>query len=372
MSDSDRSISPAGAPAPAVCVIIPAYGVNAYIADAVDSVLGQTFTDYEVIVVNDGAPPAETAELRAIMARYGERVRYMEQENGGQSAARNMAMRATRARLVAFLDGDDYWAPTLLEREMALFAADPGLALVYADAWLFGEGPHVGETFMRCIGDSRGPVTLESLLVRTVNVTMSTVVARRDAVLGAGAFDESLRYAEDLELWLRMAHAGGRMTYLREPLAYKRLRPTSLSADSLTMETTVVEVLEEFGRRHQLSGSSLVAWRESIARARSLLGVTAAKVSLVNGRPANAVESLQMVRRRDASWKLLAAHFGLRTMPVVMSALYRGWTRLLDARGRRAVAGPAALGAAIPRPGAAQPAGPPAHERRAAAPPESL
>ena len=171
---------------PTVSVIIPAFGVNEYIEDAIDSVLAQTYTDFEVVVVNDGAPVEETAELVAILARYDGRVRYLERENGGQAAARNTAMHATAAPFVAFLDGDDCWAPTLLERLMGLFAADPGLSLVYSDARLFGDGPTVGRTFMQNGDDSVGPVTFESLLSRKVNVTMSTIVARRDAVLDAG------------------------------------------------------------------------------------------------------------------------------------------------------------------------------------------
>ena len=97
---------PAADRAPTVSVIIPAYGVNEYIEEAVDSVLAQTYRDYELYVVNDGAPAEETAELKRILARYGERVKYLERVNAGQGAARNTAMRGSRSEFVATLQED--------------------------------------------------------------------------------------------------------------------------------------------------------------------------------------------------------------------------------------------------------------------------
>jgi GT2 family glycosyltransferase len=330
-----RSLVPGGV---RVCVIIPAYGVNAYIADALDSVVAQTFADFEVVVVNDGAPAAETAELRAIVGRYDGQVRYLERENGGQAAARNTALLATSAPLVAFLDGDDYWHPTLLEREVALFDDDPSLDLAYSDARLFGEGPWAGRTYMQCGDNSVGPVTLEALLARRVNVTMSTIVARREAVLAAGSFDESLRYVEDYDMWLRMAHRGARMAYITEPLAYRRVRGSSLSADTLKMQRAVVHVLEQFERKHELSPSARAAWQDAIASARSRAGLAAAKISLSSGRVASAAEALRVVRPHDASWKVRAAGVGLRAVPTMVGVMYRAWSWMLDARLRRATA----------------------------------
>jgi GT2 family glycosyltransferase len=348
MSTGQRPVSPTVA-VPAVSVIIPAYGVNEYIADAVDSVLAQTYTNYEVFVVNDGTGPEETAELKAILATYGDRVRYLERENGGQAAARNTALRVSTAPFFALLDGDDYWHPTLLEREMELFARDPGLSLVYTDARLFGDHPWAGRTYMECGDDSVGEVTVESLLARRVNPTMSTMVVRREDVIAAGWFDESLRYVEDYDMWLRMAYRGMRMTYIHEPLAYRRLRATSLSANGLKMERSVLHVLEQFGRTHELTGSALTAWQDAVAIARSRLGLTLAKMSLSNGHVDTAAEALRGIRTADASWKLRAAGVGLRAVPSVVSVAYRCWSWLLDARLRRETAR-ARRRAAPPRP----------------------
>lgn len=329
--------TPPPAATPTVSVIIPAYGVNEYIAEAVDSVLAQTYTSFEVFVVNDGTGPEETAQLKAILARYGDRVRYVERENGGQAAARNTAMALSAAPLVAFLDGDDYWLPTLLERELAMFERDPGLALVYADARLFGDHPWAGDTYM-ARDDSVGDVRLETLLARQVNVTMSTIVARREVVLAAGGFDESLRYVEDYDMWLRMVHRGARMAYIHEPLACRRLRATSLTADGAKLERYVLHVLQQFGRTHPLEGAALAAWEDAVSKARSRVGLTLAKRSIVDGDLDSAAEALRVIRPADVTWKLRAASVGLRAVPSVVGAVYRGWSWVLDARIRRELA----------------------------------
>src|SRR5919198_1434145 len=92
---------------PAVSVIIPAYRVTQYIAEALDSVLAQTFTDYETIVINDGCP--ETVALERVLEPYRERIIYLKQENRGPGAARNAGILAARSPLIALLDADDVW-----------------------------------------------------------------------------------------------------------------------------------------------------------------------------------------------------------------------------------------------------------------------
>src|SRR5262249_53899875 len=101
---SEDSAAPSGR-APAVSVIIPAYRVTQYIVGALDSVLAQTFTDYETIVINDGCP--ETAALERVLEPYRDRIIYFKQENRGPAAARNTGIRAARAPLIALLDADD-------------------------------------------------------------------------------------------------------------------------------------------------------------------------------------------------------------------------------------------------------------------------
>ena len=104
-------------PTPAVTVVIPAFQVSGYIAATLEAVFAQTFRDIEVVVVNDGSP--DTPALRAALAPYRDRIVYLEQENGGPSKARNTAIAAARGEWLAFLDGDDLWAPTFLASQLA-------------------------------------------------------------------------------------------------------------------------------------------------------------------------------------------------------------------------------------------------------------
>src|SRR4051812_21258868 len=97
---------------PAVSIIMPAYRAAAYIAAALDSVFAQTFKSYEVIVVNDGSP--DTEELERVLEPYRDRIVYIKQENKGVSAARNAAIRVSRAPFIAQLDPDDLWEPEYL------------------------------------------------------------------------------------------------------------------------------------------------------------------------------------------------------------------------------------------------------------------
>src|ERR1044071_9453875 len=102
---------------PLVSVIVPAYDVAEFIAEALDSVLAQTFDDYEIIVINDGSP--DTKDLERALAPYLSRIVYIKQENRGVSAARNTGIKAARGSLIAFLDADDTWLPNYLEVQVA-------------------------------------------------------------------------------------------------------------------------------------------------------------------------------------------------------------------------------------------------------------
>lgn len=322
---------------PMVTVIIPAYGVNAYIREAIDSVLGQTFTDREVVVVNDGAPAQESAELLEIVRSYGGRVGYLERVNGGQGAARNTAMRASRSEFVAFLDGDDYWTPAFLEHQMDVLHADPELALVYSDARIFGDTVAAGSTYMDR-DPSTGDVTLESLLAGRCSVAMSTIVARRSRIAEAGWFDERLRYSEDFDLWFRMAHRGMRIAYRREALTYRRVRADALSANDVKLNSVALEVLERFGREHPLSEAEEDAMHSSMARLRSDIALAEAKRGLVGQEYRAASMRLRELGPGFANWKVRWARLGLRVLPMAVRAGYLMLQRLYRLRQRRHVA----------------------------------
>lgn len=190
---------------PKVSVIVPVYNSEKYIAQAVDSVLCQTFHDFELIVVDDGSTD-RTAE---ILKRYGERLTYIYQPNSERSAARNTGIRHAKGEYLAFLDADDFWLPQKLERQVQVFDLAPEVGLVYGWAYNVDEsGKKVdkgNDGILRRF--DAGTNVFESLLFENVVGIggCSTVMIRADSVRQVGAFDESLVYIEDWDLWIRIA-----------------------------------------------------------------------------------------------------------------------------------------------------------------------
>src|SRR5271157_6574748 len=174
-------------PAPTVSVIIPSYKTAGLIAACLDSAFAQTYSDFEAIVVNDGSP--DTPELEKVLQPYMNRIVYIKQENKRAAGARNNAIRQARGEFVAFLDSDDTWMPDHLASQMQVFAEDPTLGLTYSNGWVGMPGQE-REFMERC--PSNGEATFGSLLVERCQIPISTVVARKQAIVKAGMFDEKL------------------------------------------------------------------------------------------------------------------------------------------------------------------------------------
>src|SRR5215471_17135192 len=123
--------------APRISVIIPSYNTAHLNAECLDSVMAQTYKDFEVILVNDGSP--DTPELEKALQPYMDRIVYIKQENKRAAGARNNAIRQARGEFVAFLDSDDTWMSDHLASQMQLITDDPSLDLVYSNAVLVGD-----------------------------------------------------------------------------------------------------------------------------------------------------------------------------------------------------------------------------------------
>lgn len=227
---------------PLVSVVIPAYEAAPYIRQTLDSVFAQNYPNYEVIVVNDGSP--DTSGFRSAIHDYLGRIVYLEQENRGPSAARNAGILQARGEFIAFLDSDDLWFDSYLDRQMSAICGGPGHDFIYSDAALVGDNIPPGQTFMQ-ISPSRGPVTFDNLLALNCIVILSCTVARRESILKAGLFDETFWHCEDFDLWLRMAFSGARMAYCNEILASHRVRGGSLSATPQSMRKGRKRVYEK-------------------------------------------------------------------------------------------------------------------------------
>jgi GT2 family glycosyltransferase len=300
-----------------VSVVIPAFNAAADIPAALRSVFGQTFSDYEVIVVNDGSP--DTAMLEAALEPYRSRIHYIVQENQGAGGARNAALRVARGEYVAFLDADDVWLPEFLERQVGYLDTNATCGLVYADALITGESPLAGRRFMET-APSTGEVCLLSLLRQTCNIPLSTVVVRRAVVVAAGLFDQSLRRGQDFELWLRLAAGGVKMAYQPVVLAERRARLAGLSGGPISELRRALSVLEQFHLEQTLSADARTALAIRTLQLVDQVAIEEAKQRIREANFAAARSHLAAATRRSA--KLRLALLGLRLAPKLTRSVY--------------------------------------------------
>jgi glycosyltransferase involved in cell wall biosynthesis len=304
---------------------MPAYNVVDYIGLALDSVFNQTFTNYEVIVVNDGSP--DTIELERVLEPYLDRIVYLKQENRGLAGARNTAIGAARGKYIALLDSDDFWDRDYLSVQVGRMEADPTIDVLYANAHIFGDSPVAGKTYME-VCPSEGEVTLERLIKEECHVMVS-VLARREAVVSAGMFDESLRSAEDFDLWLRLAEQGRRIAYHRQPLVHYRRRADSLSADETGLFTSIIRVFDKAESAMSLSPSEHAALKERRAFYRAKIQLSEGKRAFFQGDQKTAVNSLTEANRFLKSTKIKLALLLLRTAPGLLLSAYKLRDRLI-------------------------------------------
>jgi GT2 family glycosyltransferase len=266
---------------PLVTVIMPAYNQARYLPAALDSVLGQTFRDFEIVVVDDGS----TDETPQILARYG--VRCIRQENAGLPAARNTAIAAARGRWLAFLDSDDVWQPAYLATTMAALERVPEAVGAFA-AWLYidGDGRPLDQAVRPFGGDERRLVA--ELDWRNALLPSAAVVSRA-AVVACGAFDTGLAACEDWDLWLRL-RAHGRLLLVPEVLMLYRSHGESMTDDPLRIER---ERLKVNAKHHGPLEGPPAGWPEKRRRAAGFTYFTTALAYLRQGEMAAALGRLE-------------------------------------------------------------------------------
>ncbi len=209
---------------PEVSVIIPTYNRRVMVREAINSVLAQTAAPFELIVVDDGSSDGTAEDLARLGAESGIRIERM--ANRGPAAARNRGVAIARAPLIAFLDSDDLWAPTKLERQLAFMSENPGCAISQSDETWIRNGRRVNPGMRH--RKRAGNFFVESL--RTCLVSPSAVLMRKRLFDSIGGFDEDMTAAEDYDLWLRI-QVDHEIGLLDEPLVTRRGgHPDQLSA----------------------------------------------------------------------------------------------------------------------------------------------
>ena len=307
-------------------VIIPAYNAAAHIAVALGSVFAQSFTDFEVIVINDGSPDSDQMELA--LAPFLPRILYLKQPNRGPSAARNLGIQHARAEFLGFLDSDDSWLPEYLAEQVGFLRSDQELDMVYSDTLFLGNTASAGKTFME-LCPSNGPVTFESLLLEETQVITSGTVVRRHSVLEAGLFDENLLCAEDHDLWLRIAHRGGRIAYQRKVLGQHLVRPDSQGSPPGRLIAGQIDVLRKLGRELDLTPRIRAALAGKLRSSEALFAYIQGKRFLLAGEYEKAYEFLSQANALAPTRKVGALLLGVRTVPRLTGFSARMWLRLM-------------------------------------------
>lgn len=226
----------------AMTIVIPAYGVTAMLADALDSVLAQDRSDWRAIVVDDG-----DARVAPYVAPYlaDPRISFLQTDNGGLPTARNRAIAASSTPYVALLDGDDILEPDFVSSMIAAIEASPKIGFATGDATFFG-ADRVGERFSSYCAQAL-PATLDRVIRREFNIFGLTAM-RREAIEGIGGFDTSLKSSEDLDAWIRLLAAGWELAYVPRPLARYRRREGQMSGNVPVMLRTAHAVMDKARR----------------------------------------------------------------------------------------------------------------------------
>jgi glycosyltransferase involved in cell wall biosynthesis len=222
-----------------VSVVMPAFNLANYIVEAVNSVRAQTFTDFELIVVDDGSTDGTLQSLGRFQG--DQRIRVVAEPHRGMPFPVCRGIELAQAPYVAFLDGDDLWAPHKLERHIEYFEKHPSADLTFSWSRIVDEQARDTGLSSRLW---KGPVSFAQLLADNVIGNGSALVVRREALIAAGGIDSSLPYCHDVDFWLRVALLRpGNLQAIPEFLTFYRRRPGQLTRNVEMMEENFERVL---------------------------------------------------------------------------------------------------------------------------------
>jgi glycosyltransferase involved in cell wall biosynthesis len=223
---------------PLISVIIPTYNRMPYLKEAVESAIQQTYSNLEIIVVDDGSTDSTSVYLEEI---FEKRLSVIAVTNGGVSKARNLGINAARGEYVAFLDSDDVWNPTKIEKQVELFCGST--ILVYCGSLIkTASEMRIDEPVFR--GECH-QAFLRNPGVAIVKYGCSSAVVKKDAIIQIGGFDEAVPApSEDYDFFWRLSRLGT-FDFINEPLVTYRIHDGNVSGDSRTYHAGCVFVVNK-------------------------------------------------------------------------------------------------------------------------------
>ena len=290
---------------PRVSVIIPAYNRAQYILETLESIFAQTYTDYEIIVIDDGSTDDTRDVLQPLIDV--ERIRYIFQENQGVSAARNHGIRLAEGELIAFLDTDDINHLEKLALQAAYLDDHPDVALVHSNFTRFDDsGAEFGR---RDTSHLTGFVYRAMLLDWSVLIPPSVVMVRADALREAGDFDESMAWAEDIDVWRRIArkHPFGVV-----PETLTRMRIHGDNASDAKIRPEAFAAFERYLRKAFAEDPSLLLGfqRRALAKLYANAGHNLLAEGTAEHMPLSRQFSLKAIRQWPLQWSAYLGYAG--------------------------------------------------------------
>jgi glycosyltransferase involved in cell wall biosynthesis len=250
-----------------VSVTIPCYNGEPFLGTAIESVLGQTFQDFEIIVVDDGSHDRSGDVVRKWK---DPRIRYYYQTNQGLAATRNRLIDLAEGKYIALLDQDDFWEPRKLEAQLAVFARNHETVLVYSDCFVVDENKHVKGRWSQRTRAFRGAVFEPLLQVNFIPIP--TVLVRRDALLEVGKF-QPYKVCEEYDVFLKLAEKY-HFDYVAEPLASYRVHPHQYSKHYEKELLELLAIYDEWGRAPRGH------WKAKLTRSRARAYFNAGKSAM--------------------------------------------------------------------------------------------
>lgn len=227
---------------PKVSVVIPTYNRVSLISECIESVLRQTYKDFEVIVVDDGS----TDDTEEVLKPYHGRIRYIRQENAGVATARNRGVLEATGEYVAFLDSDDQWFENKLELQMDLMTRHPELVMACGNG-IYLDGKDKGKQVIkedRARQYEKNGITLRDAFYR-FPLRTSTILIKKDVFNQIGGFNESYRVAEDMHLAFSIMLKYGNAGFINTPLYKLKKGDDNLSSKGISKQLYSIRVLEE-------------------------------------------------------------------------------------------------------------------------------
>jgi hypothetical protein len=315
---------------PSFSVVIAVHNGAKTIAEAIDSALAQTIAPFQLIVCDDGS----TDRTDAAVEPYRDRLTYLRKEHGGVASARNAALEIATGEFFAVLDADDVYRPERLEALTELAMARPDLDILCTDAVLERDGRVVDRFSAACPFDV---VDQKAAILERCFCGWPAV--RRETLVAAGGFDESLRTGEDWECAIRLIHSGAGAGLVEEPLYCYRVQGETLTSDRIGTLRDRVRILERVGDAYPLTQSQRQALARSLEAQRIALALTEAEAAL-RSRSADA-RGLALAAARSHGLTMRA-----RAAAVAAAIAPRAAGRLLDRRARKT--GYSRLGRSVP------------------------